>query len=207
MDALNVVNKIDISFFNKVYFLFRYCMLPLSRINELLPKSGVILDLGCGIGPLSLFLVTASQGRKVVGWDIDKSRIKIAKKISANVLNVNFEARDAEEEIKIPNLRGVVASDFFHHLNFSSQETVIRNVSEKLHKDGVFIIKDIDKSDTVRYWCSSFWDKIFYPKDKIYFRTKDEWTKLLSKYNFKVKVEKKVKWFPGSTTLFICRKQ
>lgn len=189
-----------------IYFLLRYLMLPTTEIDSALPTSGVILDLGCGIGTLAQYLAQASSKRKVIGWDVDESRIITAQKIAGKIPNVKFQTKNVLEKITIKELTGVVASDFFHHLRFVEQEKIIRNISILLKNGGVFVIKEVDKDDNIRYWCSWIWDKLFYPNEISYFRTKDDWIRLLGKNKFSVKIKKTIWWFPGSQTLFICKK-
>lgn len=206
MKATYVLKNPHISLSHKIYFFLRELTLPSSIFDVTLPKQGCILDLGCGTGPVSLYLALSSSKRSVIGWDIDIKRIKTAKKIAQNFPNLNFELKNAGGRINIKDIKGVVASDFLHHLNFNQQEKTIRNISEALSRNGVFVIKEVDKSQKIRSLCSLFWDRFFYPTDTSYFRTKNDWLKLLKKYKFNVTVQNKLPWFPGSTTLFICKK-
>ena len=62
----------------------------LERLNELLPASSRVLDLGCGAGrPVDSFLV--GRGHRVVGIDISESMIALARR---NVPEGSFERRD-----------------------------------------------------------------------------------------------------------------
>lgn len=190
-----------------IYFFLRYLMLPTTEIDSALPASGVILDLGCGIGTLAQYLAQASTKRKVIGWDIDESRIIAAQKIASKIPNVKFQTKNVLEKITIKELIGIVASDFFHHLHFAEQEKIIRNISMILKNGGILVIKEVDNGQKVRALLSLFWDRLFYPNKISYFRTKDDWIRLLEKNKFSVKIKKTMWWFPGSQTLFICKKQ
>lgn len=207
MKNLQIFQSSQISLVHRTYFFLRSLMLPLSQIDSALPKDGVILDLGCGIGSLTLFLATLSRKRKVVGWDIDASRIRSAKKITKNIPNIKFQLKNALEIETMKSLAGVVVSDVLHHINFSQQEVLIRNISISLDKSGILIIKEVDKDQKFRAFLSLLWDRLFYPNDISYFRPRKEWTRILTENKFNVGVQQSVEWFPGSTTLFICTRK
>lgn len=196
-----------ISIGNKIYFFLRFLMLPISEIDAAIPKNGKILDLGCGIGSLSFFLAVSSKKRIVLGWDIDRKRILVASKITKNIPNIKFEIKNALDVARIEGLSGIVASDVLHHMNFSQQEELITNIWKALSENGVLVIKEVDNKEKIRAWFSLLWDRLFYRNEISYFRTKDDWIKLFKKNGFLVEVKKTMWWFPGSQTLFICKKQ
>lgn len=207
MKNLQIFQSYQISLVHRIYFFLRSLMLPLSQIDLALPKEGVILDLGCGIGSLSVFLATLSRKRKVVGWDIDVSRIGSAKKITKNLANIKFEVKNALGISTMKNLSGIVVSDVLHHINSSQQEVLVRSISMALSKSGILVIKEVDKDQKLRALFSLLWDRLFYPNDISYFRSRKEWIKILSENKYYVKTQQSAKWFPGSTTLFICTRQ
>lgn len=204
--ALFLLRSNEISVFQKLYFFLRLLMLPISEIDAMLPKKGIILDLGCGIGALSFFLAISSNQRLVFGWDIDTRRISAAKKITKDVQNLRFEEVSALEIGKKKNLDGVVISDVLHHIEFSQQEEVVKKIFSSLNKDGVLVIKEVDNSQKIRALLSLFWDRLFYPHEISYFRTKNAWITLLKRNHFSIEVKRTMLWFPGSQTLFICKK-
>lgn len=195
-----------ISIGNKIYFFLRFLILPISEIDAAIAKNGKILDLGCGIGSLSFFLAVSSKKRIVFGLDIDKHRIKAAEKITQKMSNIKFEIKNALDIARVEGLSGIVVSDVLHHINFFHQEELIKKISKTLGKNGVFVIKEVDNDQKIRSLLSLFWDRVFYPNEISYFRTKDDWTRLLKKNGFLTEIKKTMWWFPGSQTLFICKK-
>ena len=188
-----------------IYFYFRLSILPIKEINKNIPKDGVILDLGCSYGALAIILARLSKNRKVYGWDLDKKKLKMAKGSLKRDRNVFFVSKDVIQD-KYPESSGILASDLLHHLPKEQQEMVIKKAYKALTKNGVFVLKEVDKEDWIRSSMSRTWDKVLYPKDKIYYRTKNEWTKILRREGFRVSSENLIPWLPNSTRLFICTK-
>lgn len=207
MKNLQIFQSSQISLVHRIYFFLRSLMLPLSQIDSALPKDGVILDLGCGIGSLTLFLATLSRKRKVIGWDIDATRIRSAKKITKNISNIKFEIKNALDMGSVEGFSGIVVSDVLHHINFFHQEILLKKISKALGDNGILIIKEVDKDQKFRAFLSLLWDRLFYPNDISYFRPRKEWARVLTENKFNVRMRQSVEWFPGSTTLFICTRK
>ncbi len=182
----------------------RSFMLPLTEMSQALPKRGLIYEIGCGGGVISNFITQPK--RRIIGIDTDATKISLAQKKYNTNKNLQFIASDA---ITFPYsfCVGVIMSDFLHHIDYQSQEKLLKKVSLKIKRNGILVIKEIDKSDGLLMWCSRIWDFLFYPKDTIYYRTKVQWYTLLQNLKFEVHFERKIHWFPGSTFLFICTKK
>jgi len=174
-------------------------MLPLKQIDETLPKSGKIIDLGCGEGIIANYLAR-EQKRLVIGVDLNKSRLPKSSK-----QNLQFIYGDIIE-FQLKNASGVILSDVLHHLVFPDQKTLLTRIASCFKKGGILIIKEIDTKELVRSKLSRFWDFILYPKDEIYYWNSKKLRNLLASLGFKVKIIRPCRFFPGSTTLFICKK-
>jgi 1-acyl-sn-glycerol-3-phosphate acyltransferase len=113
--------------------------------DELLPKKGVITDVGCGYGFLSYMMAMTSSGRKVYGIDYDEDKIDVASHgiskpanahfLSGDVLDVAFEKSDA-----------FVIADVLHYMPEDWQKKVIKKCTENLNPGGMIVIRDADTS-------------------------------------------------------------
>ncbi len=184
--------------------LLRHLMLPLRQINDFIPDSGLNYELGSGYGVISTYLANSHSQRSVIAVDIDSQKINLAHKKNINK-NLDFVVADIHK-FKLELCHGVVLSDFLHHLAYATHEDVIKKIYSSLVRGGVLVIKEIDDNDGLRKWLSRFWDMLLYPKDRIYYRSKAEWSSLLRKYGFTISIMRTVWWFPGSSYLFICKK-
>ncbi len=182
----------------------RLFMLPLKKIHDAFPMTGRIYEIGSGFGVIGLFLAELSNKRTIIEIDKDKKKLSLAKS-QAKMKNILFEHGDALTYSYKP-CQGAILSDFLHHLKYDEQVIVLKKISRKLATGGVLVVKEIDKNDGLLMHCSRIWDFVFYPNDKIYYRSVNDWKKVLRDLHLKVKVSREVRWFPGSTHLFICKK-
>lgn len=182
----------------------RNLILPLNDINESMPLSGLIYEIGSGYGTLSFELARYSSKRRVIGIDTDEQKINKAKKLFSTP-NLTFIQSDANT-LNFQKCVGVVMSDFLHHISYMQQQKLLTRLSKKIRKSEVLVIKEIDRADGWRKLMSRMWDLLFYPKDTICYLEIKELVEILEKLGFSVKVKRKIIWFPGSTYLFICQK-
>lgn len=182
-----------------LYKSLRSFILPLEKINNFLPKHGRIIDLGCGQGIIASYLAK-ERGRIVIGVDSNIQRLPLSD--SKNLKFVNADLRTF-------NTRGasaVLLSDVLHHMNFQDQIEVLKKIAKSFGEGSVLVIKEVDAAEFLRSKISRFWDYVFYPKEKIYYSPSTELKQKLMSLNFKVKIVKTSRFFPGSTTLLICTK-
>ena len=77
----------------KIYVFFRTIILPIDKIEKLLPTKGLILDVGCGYGLTSIFFAK-NKKRQIIGSEIDKNRIILAIFTKTESLWNTFHRRD-----------------------------------------------------------------------------------------------------------------
>ncbi len=175
-------------------------MLPIKQTNKALPAKGKIIDLGCGQGITAGFLARG-KARTVIGVDLNKNRL--AKSKLKNLKFVHGDIRTYNTK----GASGILISDVLHHLSFNDQDAILKNITKNSDKGLVLVIKEIDSKEFVRSKLSRLWDLLFYPKDKIYYQDSSRLTDKLKKMGFTVEVLRTIRFFPGSTTLYICRKK
>ncbi len=183
-----------------LYDFLRFQMLPLSEIDEFLPKKGRILDLGCGEGVTAKYLAQI-KSRQVIGVDSNPERLQ-----KSDQKNLKFELADIRK-YPLKDVRAIIISDVLHHLNYQDQKNLLSKIASSLKKGGVLLIKEIDTTERLRSNLSRFWDFVFYPKDKIYYHNSKDLKEYLENLGFKVKISRPSRLFPGSTTLFLCQKK
>lgn len=182
----------------------RNLILPIEMINKSLPQAGLIYEIGSGHGGLAYHVALFSEKRRVIGIDVDKAkgtwgdrpRLSNLELVIADATNYAFKA-----------CQGAVMSDFLHHVDYNTQEKILKKVRHKMSPDSVLVIKEIDDAGGWRKWLSRLWDLLLYPRDTIYYRSRRDWTQLLTSLGFSVTSLQTVKWFPGSTILYVARRK
>ncbi len=183
----------------------RWLVVPFVQIESFLPKKGLIIDIGCGEGVLGVLLAIASPKREVIGIDLNKKKVKLGKTVAKDIGNLSFEEKDVLRQ-RLPHADAFVLSDFLHHIPASEHKNLLKKIVESLTKNGALIIKEIDLKDGIRAKISRIFDFLFYPFEKVSFINSEKLGVLLTSLGLKVSIIKVQKWFPGSTTLFICKK-
>lgn len=103
-----------------------------------------ILDLGCGVGSVSLYL--AHSGYDVTGIDISINAINAARKAqkNLNIKNVKFILGDVSKKKFNKKFDVVILSEVIEHIKDDS--ALLRNVYKILNKNGLMIITTPSKS-------------------------------------------------------------
>ncbi len=113
--------------------------------ESILPKKGLITDIGCGYGFLPYMLNYMSEERIIIGMDYDDEKIAVANNCFQKNNNISFLAADALEA-ELPQSDAFVLSDILHYLKAQDQETLIIKCMVKLNKGGIILIRDGDSS-------------------------------------------------------------
>jgi len=164
MDNTEIKNKTIALYkdsgWKKFFAHIRFWDAPLTELERYIPKSGTIIELGCGDGILSNYLALSSKDRKVIGIDIDKKRIKEANKKLSNTKFVLGDIRKSE----IPDADTIVISHVLHHFSsFEEQEKVINHCYKKLKKNGKLIIMEILVKNNLKYLNGWIFDHFLVP--------------------------------------------
>lgn len=116
-----------------------------------LPKSGKIVDVGCGYGFLPYMLSFSGPNRQILGIDYDEEKINIADHCVSKTANMRFECADVTQ-FNYENADAFIISDVLHYLTPDQQSSLIQKCAEKLNKNGVLIIRDGDAEKKQRHW-------------------------------------------------------
>lgn len=178
---------------------------PLKQIDAALPKSGLILDLGCGEGIIAKYLAQ-NLHRQVIGLDTDRDKLALAVKRTRHLPNLSFKFRNILQA-NLNQISGCVISDVLHHLSPSQQHQFLRRLGSQLKPGATCVIKEANKNDLFLSSLTRFWDWLLYPNDKINYYSAKQLMRLMNKLGFSV-IFKPLRYpFPGSVNLFICTKQ
>ncbi|MBK5215717.1 MAG: class I SAM-dependent methyltransferase [Candidatus Pacebacteria bacterium] len=106
----------------------------------------VVLDLGCGTGRNANYL--AERGNKVIGIEISKTALNLAKERAKNLgVEVNYRLGDIGEkyEIKDNSVDIVIDVTSSNSLNETGRENYLNEVNRVLKKGGYFFVRALAK--------------------------------------------------------------
>lgn len=115
------------------------------RYDRLLPRKGLIVDLGCGYGAMSYMLSMLSVQRQIWGVDYDEDKIAVANSAFLRSDRISFSSGDIRT-IELPEADAFIISDVLHYIDRESQRRVIQNCLSRLCDGGMLVIKDGDST-------------------------------------------------------------
>ena len=144
----------------RLKFLFRWKHgNPFERLEPHIPRTGRIIDVGCGNGFLvNLLAVTASE-RRLLGLDIDERHIACAQRTIGQRGNVEFAVRNLFKE-NLPSADAVILVDTLHHMTFAQQDHVLALCSDALGERGQLFILDVDLKPRWKYYYNYLFDTL-----------------------------------------------
>ena len=104
-----------------------------------------VIDVGCGVGILALYLRQHGFTAPIVGIDHDARKIEIAQRVAAGD-GISFSVRDARMPI---SMRGnVVLLDVLHYFTTEDQAVILKNAESA---GGMILIRDAIRDGSLRY--------------------------------------------------------
>lgn len=195
----------------KYFSKIRFWDAPFIQVEKLIPKKGLILDLGCGEGIFSNFLALKSKSRKIIGIELNKERINQANK---GLKNTKFFQGDVTSK-EIPKADTILMFHLLHHLNnFKDQEKLLKKIVKKLKQNGKLIIVEVEQKVSFKYLLAFLTDHFLVPwlferkfYTKVFFRKSKEWKRILNSLELSVKLISAEKKMPFSHIILVCQKK
>ena len=181
--------------------------------DQLIPRRGEILDLGCGYGFMTYMLMFTADERKLTGVDYDPRKIDLANHCFSKNDRINFICDDVSA-IQITPQDGYILSDVLHYLTPEKQDELLRRCFSNLRSEGVILIREANAELKDRHRKSvlteifstrSGFNKTSTRERKLYFTSAQKIAAISNEYNltFQVVDNKKI----TSNNLFIIRRQ
>jgi len=200
-------------FLTKLFIRIKLIICPFVQMEKYFPKKGKITDLGCGNGLFSNILKLNSPERKIIGYDLDEKKIKIAKKTQPKANpDISFYQADIVE-IEYPQSDVFFLSDVLYLIPFDKQEVILKKCFETLEKGGQVIIKEVDTKPRWKYWWNFFQETLsvkllnLTSGKNFFFRGQNEYVALLTKMGLKVNILRMNKGYLYPHILYLCYKK
>ena len=132
---------------------------PLFRaVDVVVPKQGIIVDLGCGYGMVAHWLTLSSPERTVRGVDADVEKIRVARATAEGNPRVRFEVGDILDW-ELPACDCVLLCDVLHYLPRELKVRVLRKAFAALPPGGCLVVRDAARSQTRGHWSVEWAEK------------------------------------------------
>lgn len=142
--------------------------------DSLRGRTTPLLDLGCGVGLLPLYLREHGHAAPITGIDFDQRKIAVARKAAQGYDAIEFLAGDARAPL--PADRDLVILDILHYFDRQSRTTILENAS-RTH--GVVVIRQGIRDGSWRHRLTAFVDGLarvmrWMKAEKLEFPTREE---------------------------------
>jgi 2-polyprenyl-3-methyl-5-hydroxy-6-metoxy-1,4-benzoquinol methylase len=188
----------------RLYFALRFLICPFRRVESVVPKSGVVVDIGCGYGLFANLLAVRSGARHVIGYDTDAARINVARASVGGRNNISFSV--SNEVAMPPSCDAVTLLDVLHHVAPDARLRLLQEVFQKLRPGGDLVIKDIDKTPRFKYLWNYLHDWAMTQGKSCYYLGNLEMRRLLEEIGFVVVAEPLETHDPYPHILYRCTK-
>jgi 1-acyl-sn-glycerol-3-phosphate acyltransferase len=115
-------------------------------LDRVVPRSGVILDLGCGYGFATHWLAQCTDARTFLGVDYDEDKLRTAQRTAQQHPRIRFEFQNILEW-EYPACDTVLLLDVLHYWTPDKQQRILEKARRALRPGGRLILRDGAKAD------------------------------------------------------------
>ena len=180
----------------------------LDEIGQYLPRSGDVLDLGCGFGLFSLYYAQILPGLRFHGVDLDARRIGIAREAGRRLglANVEYVVGDARGFRARGQYAGAYMLDIVHHVEPETVRPLFAELYAALAPDGCLLVKDVDTRPAYKRWFTHALDLLVSPGSPPRYWAAEALQGALENAGFRVFRHSMVDFLPYPHVLYVCRK-
>lgn len=190
----------------RVYARLRWWICPFLVLEQLVPREGRIIDLGCGFGLFALYMADQEPRRLVIGVDIDQGRLRRARSLASSQANLSFECHDITRH-ELPNVDAITAVDFFHHIPSSiHQSQILDGCMASLRPGGLLVIKDIARRPHWKFIWNLIHDWLMSGGQPTHYLAEHEFIQMLQQSGFLIERVQGFIGYPYPHVAFVARK-
>lgn len=137
----------------RLFLRGRILLSNLEFIERYVPRSGKIIDLGCGHGLFANLMALASPERQVTGIDLSPAKIELARATVGTRSNIEFICGDVFE-LGLPACDTVTIVDVLYLLSRPDQQKILEACRRMLRPGGKLIWKTQETRPRWKYYCT-----------------------------------------------------
>jgi len=115
-------------------------------LDRVVPRSGFILDLGCGYGVATHWLAHCTDDRSFLGVDYDENKIRVAQRTAPDNPRIQFQFADILE-MDYPSCDAILLLDVLHYWTPAKQQKILDKARHALRSGGKLILRDGAKAE------------------------------------------------------------
>ncbi len=177
----------------------------LFEIGQYLPRSGRVVDVGCGFGLFALYFAIRIPTIHLQGFDLSEYRIQLARRAARRlgVENVEFHVGDATRfQIDQP-IAAAYMLDLIHHVPEQSVKPLVATIAANLGADGRLLLKDIESSRSYKLVFTWLLDKLMDYRTPVRYWTPEEVQSMLESVGFEVYRHRMIDYLPYPHILYV----
>ena len=129
-----------------------------AALDGVVPRSGFILDLGCGYGLATHWLACFTDGRTFLGVDYDEEKIRVAKRTAPEHPRIHFETGDIFER-EYPACEGILLLDVLHYWTAEKQQLILNKARAALRPGGQLVVRAGARAESVEHQRVHRWER------------------------------------------------
>jgi 2-polyprenyl-3-methyl-5-hydroxy-6-metoxy-1,4-benzoquinol methylase len=135
---------------DRLHVLVRWLSCPFPPVVDVLPRTGRILEVGCGHGLFSSYVAQRVPGLEVHGVDIDADKVGVATRSTASG-RLSFAVAESGVLPAGP-WDAVVLVDVLYLLDEAGQRALLESCAAVLAPGGVLVVKDMATRPRWKAW-------------------------------------------------------
>jgi 2-polyprenyl-3-methyl-5-hydroxy-6-metoxy-1,4-benzoquinol methylase len=195
-----------ISLGTKLFLHLRWWLTPYERMAAYVPKSGKVLDVGCGHGLLAMEMALSEPNRTVLATDHDVARIALAKQAANSgkgIANLKFEVSTGSPVADVGaegKFDAIMMIDFLHYFSPEQQDAMIAKAFANLQVGGWLLAREVNQQGGLISKLNQFYEKMatltgftqsnnVKTKENLSFKSQSGWEAKFAEHGFKVRSE------------------
>jgi uncharacterized protein len=127
-------------------------------LDQVVPREGFILDLGCGYGMATHWLAYCTDRRTFLGLDYDEDKIRVAQRTAPQHERIRFEAANILES-DYPPCDTVLLLDVLHYWTPEKQQLILGKVRRALRPGGRLVLREAARAEDAAHGRVARWEK------------------------------------------------
>jgi 1-acyl-sn-glycerol-3-phosphate acyltransferase len=128
-------------------------------LDDAAPRSGFMLDLGCGYGLATHWLSQYTEGRTFLGVDYDEEKIRVAQLTAPDHPRIRFEPRDILDW-DYPPCDAALLLDVLHYWRPEKQRQILGKVRRALRPGGRLLLRDAARAESAGHRHVAWWETL-----------------------------------------------